>query len=524
MEIVANTALVLRTRDPDRFNIIPKSKYIGPAGEGLHEVAVYWGLDEVRVLRNMGVKHAPSPIHREYDWPGRYTPFKHQMETSAFLTLHRKAFVFSEPGTAKTISALWAADYLMQRGDVRRVLVLCPLSIMHSAWMADIANSVIHRSAAVAHSAKAERRVSIVKKGYEFIIMNYDGLSLVADTVKKDGTFDLVIVDEANAVKNSSTRRWKILENILTPKTLLWMMTGTPAAQSPVDAYGLAKLVNSSAVPPYFSGWKDKVMLKVSMFRWVPKPDAYTQVHAALQPAIRYTKAECLDLPPVLTETREVELTAQQKKYYGLLKTKMTVVAGGEIITAINAAAEVSKLLQISAGAAYSDAHETVVFDCTPRVKVLLEVLGETSRKALVFANFRSSLDTIEAALTKAGIECTQINGAITPNKRTQIFKDFQTTDKYKVLIIQPQAASHGVTLTAADTVVFWGPVMSVETYIQCCARSDRQGQTSDKVTVVHIQGSEIEKKMFKKLADKVEDNGLLLGIYEEEVAARAGK
>jgi hypothetical protein len=84
------------------------------------------------------------------------------------------------------------------------------------------------------------------------------------------------------------------------------------------------------------------------------------------------------------------------------------------------------------------------------------------------------------------------------------------------VLVIQPQAAAHGVTLTAADTVVFWGPVMSTETYIQCCARSDRKGQTSDKVTVIHIQGSDIERKMFKRLAERVEDNNLLVKLYEE--------
>jgi hypothetical protein len=75
------------------------------------------------------------------------------------------------------------------------------------------------------------------------------------------------------------------------------------------------------------------------------------------------------------------------------------------------------------------------------------------------------------------------------------------------------------VTLTAADTVVFWGPVMSVETYLQCCARTDRVGQTSDKVTIVHIEGSELEKRMFKRLASRVDDHALLVKLYEEELA-----
>jgi SNF2 family DNA or RNA helicase len=113
-------------------------------------------------------------------------------------------------------------------------------------------------------------------------------------------------------------------------------------------------------------------------------------------------------------------------------------------------------------------------------------------------------------------IDTEVIHGDVSVTKRTRIFKQFQEEPDPRVLVIQPQAAAHGVTLTAADTVVFWGPVMSTETYIQCCARSDRKGQNSDKVTIIHIQGSEIERKMFKRLAERVDDNNMLVKLYEE--------
>lgn len=804
MQIVDNKALVLRTRFPDRYTVIPKSAVVGE-NAGVYEVAVRWGLDEVRVLKNLGVKNVPSPINARYDWPGRYKPMAHQKETAAFLTLHRRAFVFSEPGTGKTLSALWAADYLMKLKRVRRCLIICPVSIMHSAWMSDLQNSIIHRSAIVAHHQQAMRRVEMVQGEYEFVIINYDGLDLIAPEIVKDGRFDLVIVDECfvagtlvatplgrrpieqlrpgdkvltsdgvmsikrivrnsakqlvevklgngntirctpehpfftdagwvcaknlagrrlisgielsclragiplshipNALvlgegpsdwlnlfkilrteevaldesrqerleelvasatrttlrtedsgtsseaigsgyscgeqavgsrgerhgddadgevdfrgfacgvgmelpcsvggeaarlsyelqtrllmaalkdrsgsgwgqshskgasgagqekggqtgaawvegvtyiectdetpvynfevegtpnyfvgdhwlvhncshyKNVSTKRWKALHRILDANTLLWMMTGTPASQSPLDAYGLAKLVNPNGVPKFFTAWRDATMVKVSMFKWNPRIDAQEKVHEVLQPAIRFTKAQCLDLPPVITETREVPLTAQQKKYYNMLKTQMLVRAAGETISAVNAATEVNKLLQISAGAAYTDNAEVVEFDCSTRLNVLLEVLEETERKVLVFAPFRHSIDTIATFLTHHAISNAIIHGEVSPAKRTQIFSRFQNESDPRVLVIQPQAAAHGVTLTAADTVAFWGPVMSTETYIQCCARSDRKGQTSDKVTVIHIQGSDIERKMFKRLAERVEDNNMLVKLYEE--------
>jgi SNF2 family DNA or RNA helicase len=260
-------------------------------------------------------------------------------------------------------------------------------------------------------------------------------------------------------------------------------------------------------------------MNKITQFKWAPKKQAAQLVFDALQPAIRYTKEQCTDLPPVLTETRDIPLTPQQKKYYMMLKELMLVQAAGETITAVNAAAGVSKLLQISAGAAYTDGREVVEFDCSPRLSVLLEVLEETTRKVLVFAPFRHSIDTIHNFLDKHGIANEMIHGDVSVKKRTDIFRRFQSEDAPRVLVIQPQAAAHGVTLTAADTVIFWGPVMSVETYKQCIARSDRIGQDSTKVTVIHLQGSDMERKMFKMLEERVEDHAMLIKLYEEEVA-----
>jgi len=152
-------------------------------------------------------------------------------------------------------------------------------------------------------------------------------------------------------------------------------------------------------------------------------------------------------------------------------------------------------------------------------LNVLLEVLEETNKKVLVFAPYRHSITTIGAFLARKGINAKKIHGDVTASKRALIFNEFQTTDAPRVLIIQPQAASHGVTLTAADTVVFWGPVMSVETYLQCIARADRVGQVGDKVTVVHIQASDIERRMFKQLSGRVENHNMFIQLYTEELA-----
>jgi SNF2 family DNA or RNA helicase len=508
LQIINNKILLLNLRNPNKVTtVIPKSKQL----EG-NQVAVNWGLDEARILKNLQIKNIPSPIMGHYTWPGLHKPFDHQKTTASFLTLHPRAFCLNEQGTGKTGSVIWAADYLMKIGRLKRVLVICPLSIMDSAWRADLFKFAMHRKVDIAYGSK-EKRIRIINSDAEFVIINYDGVEIVQEEIANGG-FDLVVIDEANAYKNAQTTRWKTLNKILKPETWLWMLTGTPAAQSPVDAYGLAKLVSPHNVPRFYSAFKDMVMYKVSQFRWVNRPNAEKIVHEALQPAIRFTKEECLDLPELTYVTREVELTPQQKKYYELLRSKLVVSAVGEQITAVNAAVGMSKLLQISCGAVYSDSGETLEFDIKNRYKVMREVLDETKQKALIFVPFKNTIEILSKKLQDDGFTTEIINGDVPAGKRAEIFKAFQDTPNPRILIIQPQAAAHGVTLTAADTVIWWGPTPSLETYAQANARAHRAGQRHP-VTVVRLQGSNAEKHLYKMLDNRIDDHVKLVELYK---------
>jgi SNF2 family DNA or RNA helicase len=427
--------------------------------------------------------------------------------------MNPRAFCFNEQGTGKTASAIWAADFLMKQGKIKRALIICPLSIMDSAWRTDLFSFAMHRTVDIAHGAKKKRQ-EIINSDTEFVIINYDGVEIVKDDIANGG-FDLIVVDEATHYKNAQSKRWKVLASIMNGNTWLWMMTGTPAAQSPVDAYGLAKLVNPKEVPRFFGAFRELVMYKVTQFKWAPKPNATEIVYNCLQPAIRFTKEQCLDLPEMTYVKREVELTAQQKKYYDILRKQMMTTAGGEQITAANAAVNMNKLLQISCGAVYSDTGETVEFDVKNRYKVLREVIDESSQKVLIFVPFKHVIGILREKLDKEGITTDVINGDVSANKRTAIFKQFQETDDPRVLIIQPQAAAHGVTLTAANTIVWWGPTSSLETYAQANARVHRSGQKHP-CTVVQLQGSAVEKRIYKMLDDRINIHTKMIDLYQD--------
>ena len=516
MQIVDDKVLVIRTKQPHLITeTVKKSAIVGQEAD-VYEVAVNWGLKEAQALAQLRIKDVPSTIQRDYKWTGKLTPFAHQKETASFLTLYPKAFCFNEQGTGKTASVIWAADYLMKIGKVRRVLVLCPLSIMKSAWQQDLFKFAMHRSCSVAHG-DSKTRAKVIKAGAEFVIINFDGLAVVKQEIL-DGGFDLIVVDEANAYKNPQTNRWKILKDVAAKADWLWMLTGTPAAQSPLDAYGLAKLVNPEGTPKYFGQFRDQVMYKVSQFRWLPKLQSQDVVHRVLQPAIRFERDQCLDLPEVTFVERDAPLTPQQMKFYQILKKQMTMSAAGEEVTAVNAATNINKLLQISGGAVYTDNREVIEFDVSNRIQVILEVIQEASHKVLVFVPFTHTIELLRSVLEKNNISCGVINGQVSVNKRSELVTQFQNQADPHVLVIQPQAASHGLTLTAADTIIWYAPVTSVETYLQANARINRPGQ-KNAMSIVHIKGSEVESRLYHMLQNNITNHEKIVDLYRQEIS-----
>jgi len=276
-------------------------------------------------------------------------------------------------------------------------------------------------------------------------------------------------------------------------------------------------MVNPNGVPRFFGSFRDQVMHKVTQFKWVPKDNATEVVYRVLQPAIRFTKEQCLDLPEMTYVKREVELTPQQKRYYKQLRELMVMQADGEDVTAANAAVCMNKLLQISCGAVYTDDQETLEFDIKNRYNVLKEAIDESSQKILIFVPFKHVINLLAERLKKDGITSEVIHGSVSAGARTEIFKRFQETDDPRVLIIQPQAAAHGVTLTAANTIVWWGPVSSLETYAQANARVHRSGQKHP-CTVIQLQGSDVEKRIYKLLDNKIDVHSQIVNLYKEIV------
>jgi SNF2 family DNA or RNA helicase len=170
--------------------------------------------------------------------------------------------------------------------------------------------------------------------------------------------------------------------------------------------------------------------------------------------------------------------------------------------------------LQLSVGCIYADNGDVVKFEAGERLTELLSVVEESSHKVVVFVPFKHAIMAVKEFLESNEVTTECIYGDVPLAKRTEIFRSFQEEADPRVLVIQPQSAAHGVTLTAASTIVWFGPTPSVETYLQGNARIHRAGQTN-KTLVVRLCGSPAERQVYKALDSKEADQTKLMALYE---------
>lgn len=504
--------LILRLKDTERVtSLIPKSKVFTHKGKQF--VAVQHGIDEVKVLRNMGF-NAPSPIKYYYNWPGRFKPFLAQRDTADFLTLNNRAFVLNDIGTGKTLSCLWAFDYLKSKGVANKMLVVSPLSTLERTWADECWQHFPHLEVVVVYGS-GEQRLKLLAQDADIYLINHDGLKVagIVEALAKREDIDLVAVDEiAQVARNASTDRFRALNTVVNKQVprKAFGLTGTPIPNNPTDAWAQCRLLVPDKVPAYFNRFKDQVMRQVTNFLWVPRKDALSVVEDAMQPAIRFSREECVDLPPCTFVTRQVELTPPQKKAYKEMLTKLKAELEGGDVLAVNEAVKAQKLIQICAGALYGDDREVLEVDVRPRLEVVNEIVEEAGTKVIVFVPFVSSVATVSNYLKAQGhtVEC--IHGSVGKSERDRIFTAFQKTPDPRVLVAIPGAMSHGLTLTAASTIVWYAPITSADTFTQANGRITRPGQKQNQL-IVMVEGSDIERKYYARLEKKQNTQGTLL-------------
>jgi len=510
MKLMPNQQVALKLRDPNVvLTLIPHA-----VQEGANIVIVPHGIEETKILRNLGVQ-VPPPTAPNYHWPAPYPPPNHHPEAPGSLTPPHTPLVLLDMGLGKSIAALWAADYLMKQNLLRRVLIMSTLSCLNPTWEREIFRNMMHRTSIVVHGTK-QQRLAALKEDVDFYVMNHHGMLVVGDELAKMDDLDLIIVDEASMLRNSRTQIYKRFKNMLRPDQKLWMLTGKPCPNGPEDAWGLARLVSPSRVPQFFTRWKDQTMRKVSQFKWVPREGSTRMMYDALQPAIRFDKKDCLDLPPVTFSDRTVQLSSTQQAYYQMMKSKLVIYAQEHQITAVNAAVLLGKLLQICCGAVRTDGQEYVGLDPHDRLNVLDEAIEQAAAKVLVFVPYLGALRLVFDHVRKHHT-AEMIDGSVGRTARSKIFNDFQDARDPHIIVAHPKVAAHGLNLVAADTIIWFSPIHSLDIYDQANERMARPGQKLA-TNIVHLGSCPVEWGAYKVLSTKGSSQESFLELFKQEL------
>lgn len=509
--------------------------------------AIPYSLEGIAIAERYDLPHPPA-IEFTYQW-SLQPLFASQVETAKFLVRHPRCFVLSEMGTGKTRAVLTAAD--MVRTEFVRadkpfgVLVLAPLSTLEVVWADECRRWFMGRLTPVVlegPSAKKRAKLESAASIANVVITNHDAIRNIVQDLHQY-RFDIVVIDELAVFRNQATERWRVLNFLLnnprraqlnlTP-SYVWGLTGTPMPNLPTDMWAQKELIlphnnitkrmleqqtmypkNTADITVNKKGANKPSTIKV-VTKWGLRPGAHKFIRSYMQPAIRFRRSDVYELPPEIRIERRVPVTAQQARAVMQLRNEAKIVVQGSEITVANAMVFVSKALQIYLGSVLDNNKVPIHFDIKERLQALQELIEQSENKVLVFANYRAVLHRLEEFLTKY-YSVAVIHGGVPHDTRTEIFRNFQSSDTPHVILAHPKTMSHGITLTAASTIVWYGPTWSAELYHQANARIARQDQSAKRV-IAHLYNSSLEAEIFQLLVKRLDAQTSVLELFEKYV------
>lgn len=492
---------------------------LNPAAKRFEVGGAWWlavphSVDTVRLLRNLGLNPA-APIQYYYDWAGG-SPFDSQRVTADLLTVNRRAYVLSEMGVGKTRAALFAYDWLRSVGLVKSLLVVAPLSTLVSVWQNEIFEHFHHLTTAVIYGDKKRRR-KILDVPADVYIINHDGIEVLHSELFSRSDIDTVIVDELASYRNSQTNRWKFLRPIVARSSYAWGLTGSPTPNEPTDAYGQVKLITPERVSFSFKRFKDQTMRQLGPFRWIARPDANDTVLGTMQPSIRFTRDQCFDLPPTTYSSRDVTIEPAVQKAYKKMFDDLAIQVRNKEVTAANEGVKLSKLLQLASGFIYDADGKGHYIGGVARIKEIINIVDNAGAKVIIFAPFRYYVELL-AGVLRTRFSVGMIHGDVPKGERDIIFTSFQKSVDPRIIVAHPKTMSHGLTLVAADTIVWAAPHTSPEIYEQANARITRSGQINN-TQIIHLQSTKAETNVYSRLRRKLKSQGVLLEMFEHASA-----
>lgn len=421
-----------------------------------------------------------------------------------------------EMGCGKTLNAIAVAGAMYLNGYINKVLIVAPSSVC-SVWSKEFAEFAdFNVTSKVMFGDKRTRLKRLQElKDYKFralkvAIINYE--SVWRDEIYEalmDWDPDLVIADESQRIKTHTATQSKAMHQIGDRTRYKLILSGTPVQNNAIDLYSQFRFLDSSIFGKNYYQFRSRyaVMGGFNNKQIVAYKNMDQLIKKEHSIAYRVTKADALDLPEQTFLTRYVQLKPADMKIYKTLKRNSVVELETGNVTATTVLTKLLRLQQLTGGFLQEDQADKPEFVSDAKIKALEEILDdyvlECGKKLVVFCRFRTEIALIEQLLSKKKIQYGLIYGDIKIADRGDIVKDFQENPETKVFLAQIDTAGLGITLTAADTCVYYSVNYNYAAYSQSLARIHRIGQ-KNKCTYIHLVCEDtVDEKVLAALAKK---------------------
>lgn len=520
--------VVVKLTDPvaqQQARAIPQAKFL-PTPDGTLLMQLPWCEDALRLLGNLNIDATEAAPFMSCQYPlieGKYKPMKHQLFTAAFTTLNPRCYVLNDPRTGKTGSLIIAMDYMQKAGLVTGgFLIITTVTTMPGVWRDGILETLPDARVEIVNGKGREEALS---RPADFYVTNYDSVRISTDAfvrAVKEGRIGGCVIDEMTHVGNTTSQRHKAIDAVVNKTNMKHVIgvTGSPG-ENPETVFGMCRMINRVKLPATTkTSWLNLTTYQYGSEPYMRSmaPNAPEIIHKAMQPAVRFNKGDIIDLPPIVTQDRACELSAEQKRMREEFKAQaIALTASGEVITAANGGVLYQKLMQVAQGFCMDNNGNAVNLEHKDRTKTIIEAINETSRKVVIFCCYKYVIAQLAKELEDAGYTVGIVDGSITGQQRADVLYRFQHGADPHVIICHPTTTAYGVELAAADTMIFNGPPpLGGFIYAQALERLSSAKQTAKKISIIRIMASPEEKRFFKSLDSGREMGTFISGLFED--------
>ena len=465
-------------------------------------------------------------------------PYQHQLDALQH-GMDRESYGYlMEMGTGKSKVLIDNLAILALQDKVNFALIIAPKGVYRN-WVAKeipehMSEKVTHRvirwvSGGNKTQQKEMKSVADKFDGLTIFVMNVEAFSTVKGRTagewmaKNFGSKGMIAIDESTTIKNTKAKRTKSLLKIAAGFAYKRILTGSPITKSPMDAYAQFEFLGPRLLG-YDSYYAFQGRYAVTQRREMGA-HSFEQVVGYRnldelsdridQSSFRVLKKDCLDLPEKTYTARYVSLTDEQFKMYEQLRTMaMTMLDGGELVTAPAVITQLLRMQQVMCGHLKTDDGEMVYFPSN-RMDALSEILEEHSGKAIIWSRFRYDIQQITAMLNKTfgdGVAAAYF-GDTPDEERNDIVRNFQNPDHpLRFFVGNPATAGYGLTLTEANLCVYYSSDFNLETRIQSEDRAHRIGQKNPVTYIDLISAGTIDEKIVESLRAKIDIGATVLG------------